>query len=297
MPDLHRQSIFGPDDSDRATYVDGKPVVFGQFAMRRFAPVTHPIDWHGHIEFNWLVGGSMTYQFETDQVVLPKGRLCFFWAGIPHQTLKLGPDNADNYQLTNMYFPLDVFLSLRGAGHVQRALLAGAFLAVPEDLVDERMIDRWFGDYESRNLQRFECLTIELQALMRRLALRDTLEDLRIPQTPMLNQEVRAGPTEHVVSMIETVIQNISGQLTTRDIAEATGLNANYASNLFRRYLGITLKQFTIRMRLIRARELLLSSDVSVSEAAFQSGFSSTSQFYSNYRTVYGNSPGELRHA
>ncbi|WP_298822286.1 helix-turn-helix domain-containing protein [uncultured Roseibium sp.] len=297
MPDLPFRSVFGPEDADRSTFAGGKPVVFGQFAMRRFAPVLHDLDWHGHVEFNWLAGGEMTYRFETDKVVLPAGQMCFFWAGIPHQTVGLNPVEASAYQLTNMYFPLDVFLSFRGIGRIQRALLSGAVLVVPEILADRDIPARWHRDYQSKELSRFECLTMELHALMRRLSIEECIKNLRNKDRPVKDDGRQSGPTEHVVRMIEAVIQNSSVPVSTREIATITGLNANYASNMFRKTLGITLKQFIVRMRLIRARELLLSSDVSVSETAFQAGFSSASQFYDNYRSVYGSVPSDLRQA
>ncbi|QFT30287.1 Melibiose operon regulatory protein [Labrenzia sp. THAF82] len=297
MPDLPVRSVFGPEDADRPSFVGGKPVVFGQFAMRRFVPVRHGLDWHGHVEFNWLTGGEMTYRFETDKVVLPEGQMCFFWAGIPHQTVDLNPVQASNYQLTNMYFPLDVFLSFRGIGRIQRALLSGAVLVVPEHLAIGDIPGRWHQDYQSKDLGRFECLTMELHALMRRLSIEESIKDLRNNFRPVRDDGRQSGPTEHVVRMIEAVIQNTSLPVSTQEIATISGLNANYASNMFKKTLGITLKQFIVRMRLIRARELLLSSDVSVSEAAFQAGFSSASQFYDNYKSVYGSVPSDLRQA
>lgn len=288
-------ALFGPEDSDRSTFEGGKPVLFGRFAMRQFVPQMHELDWHGHIEINWLTGGTMTYQFESDRFVLPSNRLCLFWAGIPHRTVTLSPHDDSAYCITNMYYPLDSFLSFRGIGGIQRALLGGAVLALPPGLADGRTMDRWLEDYHAGNQDRFDCLTMEFHALMRRLSLQESVLNLRRPDDPISNKEVRSGPTAHVVSMIESVIQNISEPLTTEDIAAGTGLNANYASNIFRKALGITLKQFTIRMRLIRVRELLLSTDVAISEAAFTAGFSSTSQFYANYKAVYGSSPGDLR--
>lgn len=263
--------------------------------MRQFSPEEHDLDWHGHIEFNWLTGGEMVYQFEADRIIIPSGRLCFFWAGIPHQTIELRPDNLENYQITNTYYPLDKFLSLRGIGRIQRALLGGDVLMVPESLVDKTVMDRWMDDYRSRSYERFECLTMELHSLMRRCSLEADLGGFRQTNRVETASELRSGPTEHVVKMIEAVIQNMPEAVTTAQVAAATGLNSNYASNIFRKTLGITLKQFIIRMRLIKARELLLSTDTSIAEAAFSAGFSSVSQFYANYTSVYGSSPGELR--
>jgi len=55
------------------------------------------------------------------------------------------------------------------------------------------------------------------------------------------------------------------------------------------------MKRFIIRMRLIRARALLVESPLAISAVAEMSGFTSLSQFYAHFRAGYGVSPHALR--
>ncbi|MDN3722083.1 helix-turn-helix transcriptional regulator [Roseibium salinum] len=59
--------------------------------------------------------------------------------------------------------------------------------------------------------------------------------------------------------------------------------------------MRIPMRRFIIRVRLIRARALLFEGNLSIANVAFQSGFSSQSQFYTHFRSAYGMTPLEMR--
>ncbi len=79
------------------------------------------------------------------------------------------------------------------------------------------------------------------------------------------------------------------------DIAQVIGLHPNYALNLFTSVMGIAMQKFVIRMRLIRARSLLFAGNISIANVAFESGFTSQSQFYEHFRAAYGMPPSAMR--
>ena len=59
--------------------------------------------------------------------------------------------------------------------------------------------------------------------------------------------------------------------------------------------MRIPLHKFVVRMRLIRSRFLLFEGSHSIENVAFQSGFSSLSQFYVHFRQAYGVTPHQMR--
>ena len=69
----------------------------------------------------------------------------------------------------------------------------------------------------------------------------------------------------------------------------------NYALSLFSSVMRVPIRKFIVRMRLVRARALLFESKLSIANVAFQSGFTSSSQFYAQFRRAYGVTPLELR--
>ena len=95
--------------------------------------------------------------------------------------------------------------------------------------------------------------------------------------------------------MVRYIHDNLAEPISSKDIARVVGLHPNYALNLFTRVMRIPVRRFVIRMRLIRARALLFEGNLSIANVAFQSGFTSLSQFYAHFRSAYGMTPLEMR--
>ncbi|MEO0762110.1 MAG: helix-turn-helix domain-containing protein [Pseudomonadota bacterium] len=66
---------------------------------------------------------------------------------------------------------------------------------------------------------------------------------------------------------------------------------------MFQSHLGESPGQFYRRLRLERARELLMHTNLSALEAAMMTGFSSSSHFAMAYQRQHGIRPSETRRA
>jgi AraC family transcriptional regulator, melibiose operon regulatory protein len=99
----------------------------------------------------------------------------------------------------------------------------------------------------------------------------------------------------HVVNMVRHILENIEKPLTIEDVANVTGLHTNYALSLFSKTMLISPKQFIIRMRLVRARSMILESKIAISTIAVSCGFNSISQFYDHFSKAYATTPQSLR--
>jgi transcriptional regulator GlxA family with amidase domain len=99
----------------------------------------------------------------------------------------------------------------------------------------------------------------------------------------------------HVIAMVRLVLENLEKPLKNADITAVTGLHENYALGLFTRIMQIPLKQFVLRMRLMRARALLVESSLAIASVAEASGFTSISQFYHQFKVAYGIAPNAVR--
>ena len=269
---------------------------FGRFGMRIFEPQIMPKPhWHGHVEANFAIHHTMEYDVDNQPIHVPAGRLTVFWAGIPHRLQAVTPTDNQSAKLCNIYLPLDAFLMMNHIMPMQVALLAGGMLILPEALCNEDMVRRWYTDYRSGDFERTEVLKMELNALFRR-AFIDKPEFLRLPRNEA--QSLRALSSvhiRHVIAMVRLVLENLEKPLKNADITAVTGLHENYALGLFTQIMQIPLKQFVLRMRLIRARALLVESSLAIASVAEASGFTSISQFYHQFKTAYGTSPHAVR--
>jgi len=265
---------------------------FGRLAMRILQPaVMETAHWHGHVEINLLRRGRMTYEMDGAPVAIPEGRLIVFWAGIPHRLTALAPNGRESPELCNLYMPLDQFLTLPHLAPLQVALLGGGLAALPDALHHPDQMERWFTDYRSGGTERLGAMRMEINALLRR-GLIDGPEWLHAPLNDRSDdRSLGAGHVRHVVAMGRHIIENLTDPMTNADVTAVTGLNENYALAMFSRTMRMPMERFIIRMRLIRARALLVESPFAISSVAEMSSFASLSQFYKHFRQAYDIAP------
>lgn len=269
---------------------------FGRFGMRMFKPVTMGTPhWHGHIELNLCRGGDLHYDFNGKAIVVPAGQCVGFWAGVPHQLVAVTPAGGAAPLLCNIYLPVDSFLLMHYIARLQVALLSGAIVEIPPALCGEASIDRWYRDYRSGDFERGEIIRMELNALFRRLL----LEPLRFLLPPRedagAERSLSSTHIRHVIAMVRYALENLDRPLRNAEITGITGLHQNYALAIFSRVMHLPLKRFVVRMRLMRARALLVESSRAIPTVAEDSGFASISQFYHHFKEAYGVSPREMR--
>jgi AraC-like DNA-binding protein len=284
----------GLSSHERQFYAQSR--AFGRFGMRQFRPVImETAHWHGHIEVNLIRGGALRYDFNGQEVVVPSGRGGCFWAGVPHQLLEVPRDGESRPLLSNIYLPVDSFLLMPFIGRLQVALLAGAIVALPASLLTAATVDRWYADYRSGDFERVEVVKMELNAVFRRLLL-DPLEYLLPPRIDLEDERsLSSAQVRHVVEMVRFILENLDRPLRNADIAAVTGLHENYAIGLFSRIMHVAPRAFLARMRLMRARALLVESTMAIPALVEASGFSSVSQFYHRFREAYGVTPKQMR--
>ncbi|MDN3722084.1 hypothetical protein QW131_30115 [Roseibium salinum] len=155
---------------DRRFYATTK--AFGRFGIRWFDPQLMDAEhWHGHIEFNWLTGGSMNYLFDGRPVEIPARRLVMFWAGIPHRTVSIEQETEDKIRQCNVYLPLDTFLYMPNIGRLTETMIGGGVIVLPSDAVDNALLERWYQDYRSGDAERADILKSEIANMLRRTTL------------------------------------------------------------------------------------------------------------------------------
>lgn len=105
---------------------------------------------------------------------------------------------------------------------------------------------------------------------------------------------VRHPKLSTVIQMMESNIEEpISPSLLARDVSMST----RQLERLFRRYLNRSPKRYYMELRLQKARNLLMQTDMSVINVALACGFASPSHFSKCYRSQYNTTPYRERGA
>ena len=79
------------------------------------------------------------------------------------------------------------------------------------------------------------------------------------------------------------------------EVAKACGLSPSYFSALFRKTIGCGFSKYLTNYRLLRACAMLNAKDYTVSEIAYEVGFSSLSHFFRTFQTHFECTPKQYR--
>ncbi|TMV08549.1 GlxA family transcriptional regulator [Ruegeria sediminis] len=99
---------------------------------------------------------------------------------------------------------------------------------------------------------------------------------------------VRHPKLSQVIQMME---KNIEEPISPAILAKDVGMSTRQLERLFRRYLNRSPKRYYMELRLQKARNLLMQTDMSVINVALACGFASPSHFSKCYRAHYNTTP------
>jgi len=91
------------------------------------------------------------------------------------------------------------------------------------------------------------------------------------------------------------VDDNLQESVSLRDVAEFLHLNASYFSVLFKEQTGLTFSDYITRRRIQRAKELLASTHMPITEIAEKVGYQTAKYFVKVFRSHESLSPGQYR--
>jgi AraC family transcriptional regulator len=95
-------------------------------------------------------------------------------------------------------------------------------------------------------------------------------------------------------ALLEFIDGNLGASLSLGDLAAVAGLGVSHLKTLFRNAFGLPVHQFVIRRRVERARLLLLSGDMPISEVAAETGFADQSHLTRHMRRLLGETPAAI---
>ncbi|MDF2142564.1 GlxA family transcriptional regulator [Paenirhodobacter sp. CAU 1674] len=99
---------------------------------------------------------------------------------------------------------------------------------------------------------------------------------------------VRHPKLAQVIGRMEA---NIEDPVSPAKLAEEVGMSTRQLERLFRRYLNRSPKRYYMEIRLQKARNLLMQTEMSVINVALACGFASPSHFSKCYRAHYQTTP------
>ncbi len=98
-----------------------------------------------------------------------------------------------------------------------------------------------------------------------------------------------------LVNAEEYMRTHFSEELNIENVADYLSIDRRYLYKLFKKYSGISPKQYLNNIRISRATELLLNSELSITEIAQIVGYKDSLQFSTFFKKQTGMSPKKYR--
>ena len=114
-----------------------------------------------------------------------------------------------------------------------------------------------------------------------------------------LERNIELSRNQQQVDMIDKarwrIRESLESELTIQQIAEDLGVSYSNFRKLFKEYTGLSPATYQQELRLLRAKELLTTTDLSIKEVAYRLNFESPDYFSAKFKAKMGCKPSEVK--
>lgn len=115
-------------------------------------------------------------------------------------------------------------------------------------------------------------------------------------QNTAYKRYAQSKQTKQIFNDIADYVQYHSSEnITVAEVSEYFGYNPKYLSSFFKAQSGMTLKQFMLQSKMDTAKAELSDTNHSISQIAYNVGFSDAHNFTNAFKKITGLSPSEYR--
>ncbi|MBQ6180945.1 MAG: helix-turn-helix transcriptional regulator [Ruminococcus sp.] len=283
-----------------------EPVIHGipRFPMRVYENdfswyTDNIIDWHWHpeVEFAAVLSGRVECHIGEDVFEAGEGEGFFINSNTMHMERPAGGtwphmvtvcfmpefigDCGSDLIYEKYIEPVLADSAMRGKKLSGDSELQGKILAAVKEIFRLSNSKEWGYEFRCRNI---------ISELWYRFIL-----DFRPEMTGCTSLEPDGLPEKRLKDMLNFIHENYRNELTVSDIARSANISLSECFRCFRRLISSQPMTYLNEYRLKKAAELLISTDMQVTEVCFASGFNHISYFGKVFRRHYGVTPGQFR--
>ncbi len=240
--------------------------------------IMHSPHIHDYHELYFLEDGQTTYFVGNSIYILNSGDFIFIPQGQLHQT-----DNSRYPLLERVLINFDDGFIFPECAEVLRALMQSPHVRLPQEQIPKfrktvKMIEQEAMSEDKNNTLLLKLYISELLALISRHRKNDTVTDF--------------GSAYRIAQETAKYIStNYKLPLSLGTLALRYSVSEGYLSKLFKKYTGMGINQYINISRVMAAKELLDSTDMSVTAVAYECGFNDSNYFSQVFKEIVGITP------
>ncbi|MBF4519041.1 helix-turn-helix transcriptional regulator [Flavobacterium sp. ANB] len=105
-----------------------------------------------------------------------------------------------------------------------------------------------------------------------------------------------SGIEQEQITRVETILhKNIQTSITVEELALEVGINRNKLNRNFKHIYGEPIFQYLTRIKMEKAKEILLKKGVNISEVAYEVGYKNPQHFTVAFKKYFGYTPSKLK--
>jgi len=253
--------------------IPNKIIKYGDILITDNEYVHSRVDWHYHENayFTYLLSGSLVEINRKETLNCIPGTLLFHNCQEAHYNIKPeGYTRGFQVEFSSRWLREHGLNSesIEGTGSIASAQLKNIFNSI--------YIESVFEDEHSQ--LSIESLLLQFFAEMMRI------KDVSVTGKPLWLKRVESILNDHTGS-----------EITLQYLANETGVHPVHISRMFPRYFGANLGMYIRKLRVNKAVELILNTDLSLTQVSAACGFSDQSHFIRNFRSIYRISPLQFK--
>ncbi|MBR2565370.1 MAG: response regulator [Paenibacillus sp.] len=135
---------------------------------------------------------------------------------------------------------------------------------------------------------------LHIHEQQRRIQAMQDIVDPKLVDIRERREQQDSTPIGEALAYIET---HLGEPITMRELADSLHLNSSYFSVLFKEQVGLNFSEYLMRKRVQRAKELLVQTNLPISEVAERVGYQTDKYFIKVFKSLENISPSKYRHA
>ncbi|MHB1178608.1 MAG: AraC family transcriptional regulator [Daejeonella sp.] len=275
---------------EKVTTQQGEPLLVKEVNARVFPA---PLHFHPELELTLILEssgkrfiGDSIENFEPGDLVLVGENLPHFWCN-EESPSDDGYSHAIVVQF-NKYFLGETFFRLTGATHIENLISnsnRGIEIKNPtKSLVKEKLI-------KILDLNTFEKTLLLLEIL----DIIATTKDFYYLSSPNFKPYLHETDCTRMNRIYSYIYNNISNNLDLTEIAGLLNMSVSAFCHYFKKRTQKTFTQLVNEIRIGKAKRLLIETDKTISEIAYEIGYHSYSNFNKQFCSLTKSSPKEFR--